>query len=79
MFRLTNPRRDDGVTAYISSKVKKAQPMAATTISLLHFMESVSEIIHTKYQRAVTVNDHTYRVDLMKNVDASGTVCLYVN
>ena len=118
---LTNANSDDGVTAYINpeSGVKKAMAIRSTTISLQQFMESVSEVVHTQYKRAVSINgkydvsaachslendltltltltlnlklnlmpagwlagwlagscgaaDHTYRIDILKNVDNAG-------
>lgn len=70
---LTNPRADDGVTAYIRPpSVSKALPLQSTTMSLLRVMENISAIVHTQHRRAISINDHTYRVDLLKHVDHAG-------
>ena len=70
---LTNPRVDDGITAYVNPpSVKTAKPVGSTTLSLLHFMRDVHKVVHTKHNRAVSINDHTYRVDLLEHVDHAG-------
>lgn len=68
---LVNPRDDDGTTAYIATKggVPVAMPYRSTTVSWIKFMDSVSDIIHKKAKRAITINDHVYRVDMMHHVD----------
>ena len=54
---LTNANSDDGLTAYVNPpSVKKATAMRSTTISLQQFMESVSEVVHKQYKRAVSIN-----------------------
>ena len=70
---LTNPRADDGITAYVNPpSVKTAKPVGSTTLSLLHFMRDVHKVVHTKHNRAVSINDHTYRIDLLEHVDHAG-------
>ena len=68
---LVNPRDDDGTTAYIAPKggVPAAMPYRSTSVSWINFMDSASEIIHTGAKRAITINDHVYRVDMMHHVD----------
>ena len=68
---LVNPRDDDGTTAYIAPKggVPVAMPYRSTTVSWLKFMDSASDIIHKGAKRAITINDHVYRVDMMHHVD----------
>ena len=69
---LVNPRDDDGVTAYISPANgvgPAAKPYRSTTVSWWDFMDSASEIVHDGAGRAITINDHMYRVDMMRHVD----------
>eukprot|EP01047_Picozoa_sp_COSAG01_P068701 COSAG01_NODE_9990_length_2281_cov_4.881302_1_plen_732_part_10 len=63
---LTNPRADDGVSAYVHPPgVTRAKALRSTSISLQEFMVAASAIVHEKYHRAISINDHTYRVDLL--------------
>lgn len=67
-----NPRDDDSTTAYIDTSNgvgPTARPYRSTTISWLRFMDSASEIVHRGAKRAITINDHVYRVDLLHHVD----------
>jgi hypothetical protein len=70
---LTNPRADDGVSAYVHPPgVTRAKALCSTSISLQEFMVAASAIVHEKYHRAISINDHTYRVDLLEHVDHAG-------
>ena len=67
---LVNPRSDDGVTAYISQPtVPEVKAYRSTSVGWIKFMDSASEIIHKGAKRAITINDHSYRVDMMHHVD----------
>ena len=67
---LVNPRADDGITAYIDPPgVPEVKPYRSTSVSWIKFMDSASEIIHEGAKRAITINDHAYRVDMMHHVD----------
>ena len=57
-----------GTTAYIAPNggVPVAMPYRSTSVSWIDLMDSASEIIHKGAKRAISINDHVYRVDMMQ-------------